>query len=43
MKMLISNKRFGANGDLINQKELLAKPIQDQVFTIAQDIAESKK
>jgi Skp family chaperone for outer membrane proteins len=36
-------KRFGANGDLINQKALLAKPIQDQVFTIVQDIAESKK
>jgi Skp family chaperone for outer membrane proteins len=36
-------KRFGANGDLINQKALLVKPIQDQVFTIVQDIAESKK
>ncbi|MDG2432247.1 OmpH family outer membrane protein [Flavobacterium sp.] len=36
-------QRFGANGDLINQKALLVKPIQDQVFTIVQDIAESKK
>jgi Skp family chaperone for outer membrane proteins len=36
-------KRFGANGDLINQKALLVKPIQDQVFTIVQDIAESRK
>lgn len=36
-------KRFGANGDLINQKALLVKPIQDQVFTIVQDIAETKK
>ena len=36
-------KRFGANGDLINQKALLVKPIQDQVFTVVQDIAESRK
>jgi hypothetical protein len=34
-------KRFSANGDLINQKALLVKPIQDQVFTVVQDIAES--
>jgi Skp family chaperone for outer membrane proteins len=36
-------KRFGANGDLIQQKLVLAKPIQDQVFTAVQDIAEAKK
>ena len=36
-------KRFGANGDLIQQKSVLAKPIQDQVFTAVQDIAEAKK
>jgi len=36
-------KRFGANGDLIHQKTALAKPIQDQVFTAVQDIAEAKK
>ena len=36
-------KRFGANGDLIQQKSVLAKPIQDQVFTAIQDIAEAKK
>lgn len=36
-------KRFGANGDLILQKSVLAKPIQDQVFTAIQDIAEAKK
>ncbi len=35
-------KRFGANGDLIQQKSALAKPIQDQVFTAVQDIAEAK-
>ena len=36
-------KRFGANGDLVIQKSLLVKPIQDQVFTIVQDLAESRK
>jgi Skp family chaperone for outer membrane proteins len=36
-------KRFGANGDLISQKSVLAKPIQDQVFTAVQDIAERLK
>lgn len=36
-------KRFGARGDLIIQKTLLVKPIQDQVFTAIQDIAETKK
>ena len=36
-------KRFGPNGDLILQKAVLSQPIQDQVFTAAQDIAEAKK
>ena len=36
-------KRFGPNGDLMNQKSGLTKPIQDQVFTAVQDIAEAKK
>lgn len=36
-------KRFGPNGDLIIQKALLIQPIQDQVFTAVQDIAEAKK
>jgi Skp family chaperone for outer membrane proteins len=36
-------KRFGPNGDLIVQKSVLTKPIQDQVFTAIQDIAEAKK
>jgi Skp family chaperone for outer membrane proteins len=35
--------RFGPKGDLIVQKSVLVKPIQDQVFTIVQDIAEQKK
>ena len=36
-------KRFGANGDLIQQKLVLTKPIQDQVFATVQDIAEAKQ
>lgn len=36
-------KRFGPKGDLIIQKSTLVKPIQDQIFTIIQDIAEKKK
>ncbi|MDQ6472664.1 OmpH family outer membrane protein [Flavobacterium sp. LHD-80] len=35
-------KQFGADGNLIHQKAALAKPIQDQVFTAVQDIAEAK-
>ena len=36
-------KRFGPNGDLMTQKAGLTKPIQDQVFSAVQDIAETKK
>ena len=36
-------KRFGPQGDLMTQKTGLTKPIQDQVFTAVQDIAETKK
>ncbi|WP_026706092.1 OmpH family outer membrane protein [Flavobacterium soli] len=36
-------KRFGPTGDLIVQKAVLVKPIQDQVFTAVQDIAEQKR
>lgn len=35
-------KQFGADGNLMHQKATLAKPIQDQVFTAVQDIAEAK-
>jgi Skp family chaperone for outer membrane proteins len=37
------DKRFGPRGDLIIQKTVLVQPVQDQVFTAAQDIAEAKK
>ncbi len=36
-------KRFGPNGDLMVQKAVLVKPIQDQVFNAVQDLAEAKK
>ena len=35
-------KRFGPKGDLILQKTVLVKPIQDQIFTIVQDVAEQR-
>jgi len=35
-------KRFGPRGDLAIQKEAIVKPVQDQVFTAVQDIAEAK-
>ncbi|MEC4047809.1 OmpH family outer membrane protein [Flavobacterium sp. SUN046] len=36
-------KKFGPNGDLVVQKAVLVKPIQDQVFNAVQDIADAKK
>jgi Skp family chaperone for outer membrane proteins len=42
-KLDYQQKRFGPNGDLIIQKAGLVKPIQDQIFTAVQDIAEAKK
>ena len=41
--MTFQQKRFGPDGDLIVQKAVLVKPIQDQVFTAVQDIAEQRK
>jgi len=37
------DKKFGPKGDLITQKTVLVKPIQDQVFTVVQDIAATRK
>ncbi|MBC7523805.1 MAG: OmpH family outer membrane protein [Flavobacterium sp.] len=36
-------KKFGPSGDLIIQKAVLVKPVQDQVFNAVQDLAEAKK
>ena len=35
--------RFGPRGDLIIQRNQLAKPVQDQVFNAVQDIVEARK
>lgn len=37
------DKKFGPKGELISQKAVLVKPIQDQVFNAIQDIAEERK
>ncbi|MGG7034666.1 MAG: OmpH family outer membrane protein [Flavobacterium sp.] len=36
-------KKFGSNGELLVQKEVLVKPIQDQIFNAVQDLAEARK
>ncbi len=36
-------KKFGPTGDLMVQKQVLVKPIQDQVFTAVQELAEANK
>tara|TARA_B100000900_G_scaffold15057_1_gene11998 strand:+ start:7877 stop:9025 length:1149 start_codon:yes stop_codon:yes gene_type:complete len=36
-------KRFGPNGDLMIQRKQLAQPVQDQIFTVVQEIAADKK
>ncbi|SDB57608.1 periplasmic chaperone for outer membrane proteins Skp [Flavobacteriaceae bacterium MAR_2010_188] len=36
-------KRFGPNGDLMIQKKQLIQPVQDQIFTAVQEIADSRK
>ena len=38
-----NQKKFGPTGELIVQKTVLVKPIQDQIFNAVQDIAEAKK
>ncbi len=42
-KLNYQQERFGPNGYLIAQKSGLVKPLQDQIFTAVQDIAEAKK
>ena len=37
-----TQKKFGPNGDLIVQKAVLVKPIQDKVYTAVQKIATSR-
>lgn len=39
----IQQRHFGPKGNLTNQKTDLIKPIQDQIFTAIQDIADTQK
>tara|TARA_B100001175_G_scaffold314846_1_gene325076 strand:+ start:7219 stop:7806 length:588 start_codon:yes stop_codon:yes gene_type:complete len=41
--VLLQEKRFGPNGDMMIQKNQLLKPVQDQVLSIVQDIAKERK
>lgn len=36
-------KRFGPEGDLVNQQKLLVQPIQDQVFNAIQEVGKNRK
>ena len=36
-------KRFGPNGDLFIQQKQLMQPVQDQIFSAVQDLAEGRK
>lgn len=36
-------KKFGPDGDYITQRWMLIQPIQDQVFSLAQEVGKSKK
>ena len=36
-------QRFGSNGDMMKQSAQIAKPIEDQVFNIIQEIGESRE
>lgn len=36
-------QKFGPKGELITQKTVLVKPVQDQVFSIVQDLADVRK
>ncbi len=40
--MEYQQNRFGPNGDYINQKKQLVRPIQDQVFAAVQEIAKNR-
>ena len=37
----LQRKYFGTNGELFKKREELIKPIQDEVYTVIQDIAQS--
>lgn len=39
----LQQKRFGSKGDYYTQRRRLVQPIQDQVYTIVQELAEARK
>lgn len=39
----LQQKRFGSRGDYYTQKRRLVQPIQDQVYTIVQELAEARQ
>ena len=39
----LQEKRFGPDGDMVLERNMLLKPLQDQVLTIVQEIAKEKK
>jgi|TARA_B100001113_G_scaffold65196_1_gene50035 Skp family chaperone for outer membrane proteins len=39
----LQEKRFGPEGDMVLERNMLLKPLQDQVLTIVQEIAKEKK
>ena len=39
----LQNRFFGPKGELFNKRQELIKPIQDEVYSVIQDIAESGK
>jgi len=39
----LKRKYFGANGELFKKRESLIKPIQDEIFTAIQDVAQEEK
>lgn len=39
----LQQKRFGSRGDYYTQRRRLVQPIQDQVYTIVQELAEARK
>ena len=41
--VILQEKRFGPNGDMMIQKNQLFKPVQDQVLSIVQDVAKERK
>lgn len=41
--MALQQKRFGTKGDYFTQRRRLVQPIQDQVYTIVQELADARK